>query len=148
MTDWYDDFFAPTSQYVDVKSLNQNRKKLSVLLKKADIMFTPSFEMKDILAKYRKDVRVISHGVDTNLYKDSNESFHPIASLEKVGKPILCYLGTMYTKIDFDLLIYLAINNADWTLLLIGKEWFKISHKKDKEIFLKLIQMKNIISIR
>ena len=145
VTDWYDDFFAPTSQHVDVKSLNQQRKKLSILLKKADIMFVPSFEMKNKLAKYRKDVRVISHGVDTDLYKDSNGSFHPIMSLEKVGKPILCYLGTMYTKIDFELLMYIAINNPDWTLLLIGKEWFKIPHKKDREIFLNLIKMKNII---
>ena len=145
VADWYDDFSASTGVAMPVDAINKIREKEEVLLKKADIIFTPSKEMKEKLSEYRGDVNVILHGVDFDLYRDLNKYSLQIAYFEKLKKPILCYLGIMHTKIDFDLLRYISSNNQDWTLLLVGKKWFKTPHKEDKKKFLDLIKQENVV---
>ena len=142
VTDWYDDFSAPSGGLQSNDTIRNAQQRENDLLQRADIIFAVSKELKEKIARYRDDVITINHGVDFDLYLDINKFSQKVAFPHKLKKPVLCFMGTMQSKIDFELLIYITSKNPNYSLLLIGREWF--NNQQDKKRFIELIKQENV----
>jgi len=97
---------------------------------------------KTLLKKYQsKATRKIFHipnGVDLELFSKSNKVV-PL-DLKNIKKPIIGFVGVLFSFIDYDLIAYLADKNKDWSVVLVGP----IEPWGTKESIEKLRKRKNI----
>ena len=152
VNDWYDNFTALQSENMGdwAKSKvyrNRIENKCKKMLGHADIVFTPARRLYPNLKEVKDRVYFIPHGVDYELYEDEKEL--PIkfnGFFKNLNHPIICFVGTIQAKLDYDLLIYLKKNHREWTMLFIGKEDF--NNPIDEEMFLKLKEMRGVYHIK
>lgn len=113
---------------VDNWLLHSSYKKYEDKLKKAyetvkteaDLIFAVS---KNLLHFFddQQNVYWIPNGVD---FKHYNKSF-PLVNrdIADIPKPIIGYVGVMQNKVDFELVKYLAKNNPQKSIVLVGPVW-------------------------
>ena len=144
VTDWYDDFSAPSGCEQSRELVQSIRKREDLLLEKSNIVFAASKELFEKLSKRRNEVYLITHGVEfDNYYNSARKSSSALMrKLESLKKPVLCFIGTMQAKIDFELLKYVSSRHRDGSLLLIGRRWF--NNKDDENVFDGLIREDNV----
>lgn len=143
VTDWYDKFVTFIGYELTDDELNENTKKQEIILKKSDINFAVSHELGNELRTTGKSVYVIPHGVDYKSFQNSKERKSGIyKSVEKIKRPILGFIGLMHYVVDFDLLVYIAVQRPYWSIMLLGRTW--LINKKDKGLFDELIKKKNV----
>ena len=97
---------------------------------------------KTLLKKYQsKATRKIFHipnGVDLELFSRSNKEA-PL-DLRNIKKPMIGFVGVLFSFIDYDLIAYLADKNKNWSVVLVGP----IEPWGTKESVEKLRKRKNI----
>lgn len=89
------------------------------LLAKADIVFTHSQGLQKLygpLCKY--PIAFVSSAADVEHFQQ-DRAIHPM--MAGIPKPRLAVMGTLDSRIDFDLMTSIARSRQDWHLVLIGK---------------------------
>lgn len=93
------------------------------LIRKADFTLVTSTELKRRSERYSPKVHLIPNAADTALFESVFHHQYPMPDdLRKVaaGRKIICYVGNICKRIDYDLLIKLAAHHHDKLLLMIG----------------------------
>lgn len=91
------------------------------LLQRADIVITTSQKLYDEVAHYGTKVVLQPNAADYAYFSSAqSDSVKPNASLKKLPKPVIGYLGTIHEATDIDLLLAVAGKRPDWGFLLVG----------------------------
>ena len=96
--------------------------KERLMLQRADVVFTPSIELKKKLSEVAGDnVHHVPHGVDYEKFSSalSDEMAVP-EELASLAGPVVGFYGNIYPWIDFDLVGRLAERFPEWNFVLIG----------------------------
>lgn len=97
---------------------------------------------RNIAARNDKTVRYFPNGGDIHLFKKAfSETLPKPKELENIKTPIIGYTGAVCQRIDYDLMVKIATQNPDKTIVMVGP-------RKDKEFTkIKLDDHKNIVFI-
>lgn len=92
------------------------------LIKQADLVVTNSTYLANYAKQYNENSFFIGQGCDLEMFQPQEiEAIPPV--LNQIKKPIIGYVGNLTAqRLDIDLLVYLATNNPDWSLVLVGGE--------------------------
>lgn len=117
------DEYATIYNAGNYRHLNRIKLNEEYLLKNADVVITssrPLYEKKKI---YNQNTHYIPNVADIRLFSKVLEPETKIAGeIEKISHPIIGYHGALSNyKLDLDLIISLAQNNPQWSLILIGE---------------------------
>jgi len=111
------------------------------IIEKADVAVANS----DFFANYCKQTNANSHmigqGCDLTMYNDEDGNLKVPEDLINIKKPIIGYVGFLTTiRLDIEVLVHIAEQRSDWSLVLVGPEDddFKNSklHKLENVYFL------------
>ncbi|MCF8307643.1 MAG: glycosyltransferase [Bacteroidales bacterium] len=112
------------------------------LIKKMDLMVANCYYFADYGKKYNKHSYMIGQGVNIELFNDKDDSLVIPNELKDITKrPIIGYVGALTSiRLDIDVLLHIAKQKPEWTLVLIGAEdkEFQSSdlHQLDNVVFL------------
>lgn len=101
-----------------------------LLFKKADFVVTNSDTFEKIARKSNPRSYFIGQGCDLELYNDNDGKLIIPDDIKDIKKPIIGYIGALTTiRLDINVLIYIAEQKPNWSLVLIGpqQEGFKKS---------------------
>ncbi|MBD3359881.1 MAG: glycosyltransferase [Candidatus Buchananbacteria bacterium] len=102
-------------------------KNYRIIKQKSDLIFTVSQNLKQQLFNNQPNTYWLPNGVDLNFFQSINEKHY---LLENIPKPIIGFLGILQDRIDLDILLYLAKNNPDKSIVLAGPVWPSFSKNK------------------
>lgn len=92
------------------------------LIRKADLAVANSVYLANYLKKFNPHSYYVGQGCDVSMFdmkliKSVPEEF------EKISKPIIGYIGVLYTlRLDIEIITYLARSRPDWSVVLVGPE--------------------------
>lgn len=116
---------------ISVDYHQRHGKKLQPLLfKKADFVVTNSDTFERMARKSNPHSYFIGQGCDLELYNDNDGKLKVLDNIKNISRPIIGYIGALTTiRLDIDILIHIAEQKPDWSLVLIGpqQEGFKNS---------------------
>jgi teichuronic acid biosynthesis glycosyltransferase TuaH len=97
---------------------------------------------RNISARNNKPVNYFPNGGDVHLFKKAIlETLPKPKELENINTPIIGYTGAVCQRIDYDLMVKIAQQNLDKTIVIVGP-------RKDKEFTkIKLDDYKNIVFV-
>jgi len=92
------------------------------LIKQADRVVTNSTYLANYAKKYNENSFFIGQGCDLDMFQPQQITSPP-SVFNTIPKPIIGYVGNLTAqRLDIDLLVYLAKNNPNWSLVLVGGE--------------------------
>ena len=105
----------------------------------SDLVLTNSEYLREYAEKYNDNSYFIGQGCDFSMY--SNEKYVVPEDLKHIKKPVVGYTGAILAdRLDYDLIKFLALNNKDYSYVLVGPEdeYFQKSdlHQLDNVFFL------------
>jgi glycosyltransferase involved in cell wall biosynthesis len=112
------------------------------LINKMDLMVANSNFFAQYGKKYNPHSYMIGQGCDVSMYSDADGSMEIPEDLRAITKkPVIGYVGALTTiRLNIDILVYIAEQRPDWSLVLVGPEdeGFKTSklHQLDNVYFL------------
>ncbi len=98
------------------RRLEEREKRL---LGKVDLVFTVSEQLCAYCKQFNETVFIVPNGVDITLWHDQAIDGTPLTNL-RLLHPVLGYVGSIYDKVDFDLLLRISHAYPQASLLLIG----------------------------
>jgi glycosyltransferase involved in cell wall biosynthesis len=100
--------------------------------KNTDLIFTVSEDLLKLFPN-NKNTHWIPNGVDTEKFKINNLEFRiKDKNSITIKKPIIGYVGFIQNRIDMDLIKYIAEQNLNKSIVLIGEVWPDASIEKIK----------------
>ncbi len=91
-------------------------------LAKADVVTANSTYLADYAGQYNKHSYYVGQGCDTEVFSDYRSNTKP-ADLQHIKGPIIGYVGALLKlRLDIGLLEELAIQNPDFSIVLVGPE--------------------------
>jgi len=94
-----------------------------LLIKKSELVVTNSPYFSDYAGKYNPNSHFIGQGCDIDLYRDDDGSLKIPAELSAIPHPRIGYTGNLTSiRLDIDLLVYVAEQRPDWSMVLVGPE--------------------------
>ena len=116
------------SSYKNYKDkLKQNYQAIKA---KSDIIFTVSENLKKDLFNNQANAHWLPNAVDLEYFQSVTEVS---PKLINIPKPIIGFLGILQDRIDLDILLTLAKNNPDKSLVLAGPVWPNFPKNKLEE---------------
>lgn len=111
------------------------------LIAKADTVVNNSTLYAEYGLKFNSNSYMVGQGCDVSLFNDEDNSIPIPTEFKNIPKPIIGYVGYLTSmRLDIDLLDYMAKENKDWSIVLVGPEDgdFKNSklHEQDNVFFL------------
>jgi len=111
------------------------------LIAKADTVVNNSTLYAEYGLQFNSNSYMVGQGCDVSLFNDEDNTIPIPAEFENIPKPIIGYVGYLTSmRLDIDLLNYMAKENKDWSIVLVGPEDedFKNSklHNQDNVFFL------------
>jgi glycosyltransferase involved in cell wall biosynthesis len=100
------------------KTLLTNYK---IIDQKANLIFTVSSDLQKLFENHQK-VYWIPNGVDLKHYQRRYLIIN--RDIGEIKRPIIGYIGTIQDRLDVDLVEYLAVNNPDKSVVMIGPVWY------------------------
>lgn len=92
------------------------------LISKVDLALTNSTYLADYCRKYNKNSFYVGQGCDLSLFTNQNVVKLPM-DLTSIPRPIIGYIGALVTvRLSVEILLHLAKNRSDWSIVLIGPE--------------------------
>ncbi len=112
----------------------------AALMKKVDLVVANSTYLAELARRFNPNSFYVGQGCDVTLFDKKLIKKVP-DDIAKIKKPIIGYIGVLYTlRLDIDVLVHLAENRPDWSIVLVGPEdeEFKASklHQMDNVYFL------------
>jgi glycosyltransferase involved in cell wall biosynthesis len=112
----------------------------AALMAKADLVVGNSTYLADHARQFNPHSYYVGQGCDVSLFDTKLIKTIP-DDIAKIKKPIIGYIGALFSlRLDIDVLIYLAKQRPDWSIVLVGPEdeAFKASelHQIDNVYFL------------
>lgn len=90
------------------------------LLGKADIVIACSKSLCEERKRHRPDIYFLRNGVNFTFgLQAQNESFFP-KELRGLRHPVIGFIGTLNSKIDIELILFLSRQKRDWQFIFIG----------------------------
>jgi glycosyltransferase involved in cell wall biosynthesis len=116
------------------------KKAEPLIISKSDICLSNSEYLTNYCKRYNPNSYNVGQGCDLSAFSNVNVNKLPADMLGIKGL-IIGYVGVLYTiRLDIKILVHIALNNPDWSLVLIGPEdkAFKASrlHQLDNVHFL------------
>jgi hypothetical protein len=103
------------------------QKNYEMIKDGSDLIFTVSENLKQILFNDQENVHWVPNAVDLDYFQSqTNISL----KLQKIPRPIIGFLGIIQDRIDDEILLYLAKNNPDKSLVLAGPVWKNFPKKR------------------
>ncbi len=111
------------------------------IIKKADFAVTNSEYFAEYARKTNPRSYMIGQGCDLSMYNDKDGKLKVPEDLINIKKPVIGYVGFLTEiRLDIDVLVHIAEQKPEWSLVLVGPEdeAFKRSklHKPDNVYFL------------
>jgi len=99
-------------------------KKLHpLLMKKADFVVTNSDTFERFAKESNPRSYFIGQGCDIELYSDDDGTLKVPEDINNIKKPIIGYIGALTTiRLDINILIHIAEQRPNWSLVLIGPQ--------------------------
>lgn len=92
------------------------------LIGQADVVATNSEFLAEYARKYNPDSKFVGQGCDFSLY-DNPEKIRVADEMLPFARPVIGYTGFLTSvRLDIELLEYVASQNRDWQLVLVGPE--------------------------
>lgn len=112
----------------------------AALMAKADLVVGNSTYLADHARQFNPHSYYVGQGCDVSLFDTKLIKTIP-DDIAKIKRPIIGYIGALFSlRLDIDVLIYLAKQRPDWSIVLVGPEdeAFKTSelHQIDNVYFL------------
>ena len=95
------------------------------LMGKSSLVVANSTYLADYGRKFNKNSFYVGQGCDTSLFDNKliKEIPEDIKVIKDFKKPIIGYIGVLFTlRLDIDVLVYLAKNKPEWSIVLVGPE--------------------------
>jgi glycosyltransferase involved in cell wall biosynthesis len=107
------------------------------LLERADVLVATSPNLRDLIrSRVTKPVQIVSNGVDYDRFAAASHD-RP-TDLPSSGVPVIGYVGSVYSWVDFDLLHFLCVHAPDLHLVVIGQD-----HPESREALRRLSTLPN-----
>ncbi len=114
-----------------------------VLLNRVDLVFCTSEALCDDKKRFNQNVHLIPNGVDYELFSPAATNHYPACpELQQIPRPILGFVGNVDDRVDYELLIAVANDNPEWSIVLIGPD--NIYTHKYRDEFYHLLACKNV----
>lgn len=92
------------------------------LMAKSDLVFANSTYLAGLAAKHNPHSYYVGQGCDLSLYDRSIIPNLP-NDMASIPKPVIGYTGALFSlRLDVDILVHIAREKPDWSLVLIGPE--------------------------
>ncbi|RZK92441.1 MAG: glycosyltransferase family 1 protein [Pedobacter sp.] len=92
------------------------------LIKKSDLCVANSVYLANYCRRYNPNSFYVGQGCDLTTFKNDDSVVVP-GSLAAIPKPILGYVGALLSiRLDENILIHLAEQKPDWSIVLVGPE--------------------------
>jgi glycosyltransferase involved in cell wall biosynthesis len=125
--DAVDNWLEHTSYENYKDKLEQNYQTIR---EKSDLIFTVSQNLKETLFANQNNVHWLPNAVDLEYFQNVKEVS---TKLKDIPRPIIGFLGILQDRIDTDILLILAQNNLDKSIVLAGPIWKNFPKNKLQE---------------
>lgn len=121
----------------DFNQLTRNRNRLKKteeqLMRECDVIFVQGEYFKKRCLKFNKNVFIFPFGVNGDIFSEFQEKMeHAIPEdMRAIPRPIIGYIGGIHRHLDFGLLRFMAENNPNWSIVLIGPLQTQVSGIKN-----------------
>jgi glycosyltransferase involved in cell wall biosynthesis len=93
------------------------------IIRKSDLVITNSDYFAEYARQFNPNSYMIGQGCDVSMYNDITGRLAVPAELEKIPHPRIGYTGYLTTiRLDMELLIHLAENKPEWSIILVGPQ--------------------------
>lgn len=94
----------------------------AALMKKADLVVANSTYLAEHARQFNPHSDYVGQGCDVSLFDKALIKSIP-KDIEKIKKPIIGYIGALFSlRLDIEVLVYLAEQRPDWSIVLVGPE--------------------------
>ena len=115
----YDDY----ESYLGLQGVRKKetlKEQEEFLLQRADVCFAVTTELAAKKGLFRP-VIPMANGVEYEVFERATLSSTPVApELLPLRKPLIGYIGTLGSKVDFSLLVDICQDRPEWSLVMIG----------------------------
>lgn len=94
------------------------RESENILLRKADLVFAHSKDLRDRCSQLNNHVHVFQYGFNSEIFAHAEDI--PPVDLQPIKHPVLGYVGGVHKVIDFELLEKVALAHRDKSLVFVG----------------------------
>ncbi len=135
------DNWSEHQQYVKIFNKQKILNNYKIIAAKSDLIFTVSKNLLKLYEQYGRTDNIywIANGVDYEKFANPKELAE--TELTNENRRIIGYLGTIESRLDFNLIKYIAQKNKDKLICMAGPIW----KNAKKEIDVKLKNLSNII---
>jgi glycosyltransferase involved in cell wall biosynthesis len=92
------------------------------VIKKADIVFCSAKRLTESKKIFNPNTFFIGNAADITLFEHSSSFDSPLPDeLAKIPRPRIGLIGNINDQVDMKLILYLARQHSDWSVILIGK---------------------------
>ena len=113
---------------------------MEYLAKKSDLTLVTAFTLYEMFKDLASNLHLVPNGYDSNLFAEENNFLLPL-DMKGIPMPIIGFVGTIFSFLDFELLRYIVRRNQDKSFVFVGnceenakKEWLSIT-KSNKNVF-------------
>jgi glycosyltransferase involved in cell wall biosynthesis len=91
------------------------------MMRRSDLVIVVSQKLYQTKSKYNEHTYIVPNGVDYTAYSKvlTNNTQMP-NDISQLQKPIIGYSGLISSRLDLDLIKYIAKSRSEWTLVFIG----------------------------
>lgn len=121
--------FDAVDNWIEHENFKNYKKRLQenykIIDKKADLIFTVSKDLFKLFPN-NKGVHWIPNGVDVDKFNPAKSGAKfkiKDKKFKDIQGPIIGYVGIIQNRVDMDLIKYLATQNSDKSIVLIGMVW-------------------------
>ena len=108
----------------DLNSEESKQKLMKLereMLQKVDVVITVSEKLYQAKKRFNKNTYLVANAVDFDSYDRALKSnSDPPKDIDILKKPIIGYSGLISTRLDFEIIDYIATKHPEWSLALMG----------------------------
>ena len=128
-------YYCIADFYKLVNNPKKVKKTEDELIKKCDLIFAQGTILKKKCESINKNVHIFPFGVNIDTFK-SNADELP-TEMKDFKKPIIGYIGGIHRHVDFELIRFIAENNIDKSIVLVGPAQTSVAKIRNlKNVFL------------
>jgi glycosyltransferase involved in cell wall biosynthesis len=135
--DNYDEYFS--AGLIWRAQVHDSHRKL---LRCADVVFAVSELLLDQCLEYNPNSFLAPNGVSFELFRAAMEKSDLPPDIRVIPRPIIGFAGVLHSCIDFNLLEKIAVQRADWSLVVVGPK--EDASREDLKILDRMRCLRNV----